>query len=191
MRKFFKEFKEFISRGNIIDMAIAFVISTAFSAIVTALVNKVIMPLIAAIFGKVDVTELSFTLNNSIIPIGEFIQAIINFLIIALFLFLVVKAINRTRDLANKEKAKKVTKEEKFEIKALGTVDMKNRKAVYAAAVELRAKKKAEAEAEKARLAAEAETTENLLKQIRDLLANNQTKAEAETSEKPTSKVKK
>ena len=70
MKKFFKEFKEFINRGNVIDLAVALVISTAFSAIVTALVNKVIMPLIAAIFGKVDVSDLSFTINNSIIPVG-------------------------------------------------------------------------------------------------------------------------
>ncbi len=191
MRKFFREFKEFISRGNIIDLAVAFVISTAFTAIVNALVNSIIMPLITAIFGEVDVTELSCTLNGTIIPIGVFIQAVINFLLIALFLFLIIKAINNARRLQEKGMQKKVTKEEKEEIANLGTVDMKNRKAVYAAAVELRAQKKAKAE-EDAKIAAEnAETTENLLKQIRNLLAENkELKTKTEESKKVASKKK-
>ncbi len=170
MRKFFKEFKDFINKGNVIDLAVALAISTAFTAIVNALVNSVIMPLVTAIFGKVDVTDLSFTINNSIIPVGVFVQAIINFLMITFFLFLIIRAINKTKSVAEKEKSKKVTKEEKEEIKALGTVDMKDKKAVYAAALELRNQKQAEKEETEAKAKAEAETTENLLKQIRDLL---------------------
>lgn len=189
MRKFFREFKEFISRGNVMDLAIALVIGTAFTAIVNALVNKVIMPLIAAIFGKVDVSDLSFTLNGSIIPIGEFFQAIINFILIAFFLFLVIKALNQTRKAAELGKSKKVTKEEKAEIAALGTVDMKDRKAVYAAALELREQKKQAEEAEAARKAAEAETTENLLKQIRDMLKEKEVEKSA-TEAKTTAKAK-
>ena len=185
MKKFIKEFKAFISRGNVIDMAVAFVMSTAFTAIVNSLVNKVIMPFVAAIFGKVDVSDLSFTLNNSIIPYGEFLQAIINFLLIAFFLFLVIKKINSTRDMAEKNAKKRITKAEKAEVAALGTVDMKNRKAVRAAVVELRAQKAAEAEAEKARKAAEAETTENLLKKVIVLLE------EKKTAEKPAKKESK
>lgn len=176
MKKFFKEFKEFINRGNVIDLAVALVISTAFSAIVNALVDKVIMPLIAAIFGKVDVSDLSFTLNNSVIPIGAFFQAIINFLIIAFCLFLVIKAINRSKDLAEKEKAKKITKEEKQEVEKLGTVDMKNKKAVYEAVLELRKEKAQKAKDEELKKAQEAETVENLLKQIRDLLKKDSEK---------------
>ncbi len=184
MKKFFKEFKEFINRGNVIDLAVALVISTAFSAIVTALVNKVIMPLIAAIFGKVDVSDLSFTINNSIIPVGEFFQAIINFLIIAFFLFLVIKTLNHSKDFAEKELAKNVTKQEKKEIAALGTVNMKDRKAVYAAALELRKEKAEKAKAAEEKAKAEAETTENLLKQIRDLLKKDLAKNEEEKKDK-------
>lgn len=184
MRRFFREFKEFISRGNIIDLAIAFVISTAFTAIVNAMVNSIIMPLITAIFGEVDVTNLSCTLNGTIIPIGVFIQAVINFLLIALFLFLIIKAINNAKRMAEKGTQRKVTKEEKAEIAELGTVDMKNRKAVYSAAVELRAKKKAEAEEAAKVAAASAETTENLLKQIRDLLTENKALKENKNSTK-------
>ena len=168
MRKFFREFKEFISRGNIIDMAVAFVISTAFTAIVNALVNNIIMPLITAIFGEVDVTALSGTLNGTTIPYGLFIQAVIN----------------ESKRLHEKGEQRKVTKEEKAEIAALGTVDMNDRKAVYAAAIELRQQKKEAAEAEAKRAAETAETTENLLKQIRDLLAKQETtekKAEPKT----------
>lgn len=184
MRKFFREFKEFISRGNIIDMAVAFVISTAFTAIVNALVNNIIMPLITAIFGEVDVTALSGTLNGTVIPYGLFIQAVINFLLIAFFLFIVIKAINESKRLHEKGEQRKVTKEEKAEIAALGTVDMSDRKAVYAAAVELRKQKKEAADAEAKRAAETAETTENLLKQIRDLLAKQEAgekKAEPKT----------
>ena len=169
MRRFFREFKEFISRGNIIDLAIAFVISTAFTAIVNALVNSIIMPLITAIFGEVDVTKLSCTLNGTIIPIGVFIQAVINFLLIALFLFLIIKAINNAKRMAEKGTQRKVTKEEKAEIAELGTV---------------RAKKKAEAEEAAKVAAASAETTENLLKQIRDLLTENKALKENKNSTK-------
>ena len=190
MRKFFREFKEFISRGNIIDLAVAFVISTAFTAIVNALVNSIIMPLITAIFGEVDVTALSCTLNGTIIPIGVFIQAVINFLLIALFLFLIIKSINNAKKLTEAGAQRRVTREEKEEIAALGTVDMKNRKEVYKAAVELRAQKKAKAE-EDARIAAEnAETTENLLKQIRNLLAENKELKQKAEEPKKTAKAK-
>lgn len=182
MRKFFKEFKEFISRGNVIDLAIALVIGTAFTAIVNAFVDDIIMPLITAIFGKADVSGLSFTLNGTVIPIGLFLQAVLNFVLIALFLFLIVKAINQTRKLEKMGKERKVTKEEKQEIAALGTVDMKDRKAVYEAALKLREQKKEAAEAEAKRQAETAETTENLLKQIRDLLTANGTKADATES---------
>ena len=188
MKNFFKEFKDFINKGNVIDLAVALAISTAFTAIVNALVNSVIMPLVTAIFGKVDVTDLSFTINNSIIPVGVFVQAIINFLMITFFLFLIIRAINKTKSVAEKEKSKKVTKEEKDEINALGTVDMKNKKAVYAAAIELRKQKQAEKEVAEAKAKAEAETTENLLKQIRDLLIKQNNQTTENSIQKPSRK---
>lgn len=170
MRKFFKEFKEFISRGSVIDMAIGIVIGSAFTAIVTAMVNNIIMPLITALFGEVSVAELSVTLNNSVIPYGLFIQAVINFLLIAFFLFLVIKAINTSRKLAETGKSKKITKEEKEEVAALGTVDMSDRKAVREAVYKLREEKQAAAEAAKKAEEEAKVTTEKLLAEIRDLL---------------------
>lgn len=170
MKKFLKEFRDFISRGNVLDLAIAVVIGGAFSAIVTALVNDIIMPLITAIFGKASVGELSGTLNGTTIPYGLFIQAVIDFILIAFFLFIVIKTMNTSKTLAEKGKSKHVTAEEKEEIAKLGTVNMNSRKEVYAAAVELREKKKAEAEAQ-AKAEEEAKvTTEKLLIEIRDIL---------------------
>lgn len=148
------------------------------------------MPLITAIFGEVDVTDLSFTINNSIIPIGVFVQAIINFLLITFFLFLIIRAINKTKSVAEKEKSKHITKEEKEEIKALGAVNMKDKKAVYSAVLELRKQKQEAKEAEELKKKQEAETTENLLKQIRDLLIEqknaNEKQAEETSSKKKT-----
>lgn len=90
-----KEFREFIMRGNVIDLAVAVIIGTAFTAIVNSLVNDIIMPIIGAILGGVDFTSLAITVGDAAITYGNFIQAIINFLLIALVLFLIIRAINR------------------------------------------------------------------------------------------------
>lgn len=95
MKNFIKEFKEFIKRGNVIDLAVAVVIGGAFSSIVNSLVNDLIMPLIGIIIGGIDFTSLSFTLKDATINYGIFIQNIINFLIIALAIFTIVKVMNR------------------------------------------------------------------------------------------------
>ena len=88
------EFKAFISRGNVLDLAVAVIIGGAFGAIVTSFVNDIIMPLVGVILGGIDFTSLSITVGSSAILYGNFIQAIINFLIIAFSVFLVVKAAN-------------------------------------------------------------------------------------------------
>jgi large conductance mechanosensitive channel len=92
-----KEFKEFAFKGNVLDLAIAVIIGAAFGKIVTALVESVIMPLIAATGGQPDVKSIAFTVNATPIPIGIFFQAVIDFLLVALVLFLVVRSINRIR----------------------------------------------------------------------------------------------
>ena len=87
-----KGFREFITRGNLVELAVAVVIGTAFTAVVAALVADVITPLIAAIFGKPDFSSLTFTINHSTFRYGAFLNALISFLIIALVVyFLVVK----------------------------------------------------------------------------------------------------
>lgn len=90
-----KEFKEFMLRGNVMDLAVAVIIGGAFTAIVTSLVNDIIMPVVGVILGGVDFTALAITVGDANITYGNFIQAIINFLIIALVLFLLIRSINR------------------------------------------------------------------------------------------------
>jgi large conductance mechanosensitive channel len=90
-----KDFKEFLLRGNLVDMAVGIVIGVAFAAVVTALVADLITPLIAAIGGKPNFNNLSFTVNSSHFLYGAFINALLTFLIIALVIFfLVVKPVN-------------------------------------------------------------------------------------------------
>jgi large conductance mechanosensitive channel len=90
-----KEFRAFILRGNLVDLAVAVVIGTAFTAVVTALVRDIITPLIAAIFGKPAFEALSFTINDSRFAYGDFLNALVTFLIVgAVVFFLVVKPVN-------------------------------------------------------------------------------------------------
>ena len=89
-----KEFKEFAMRGNIVDLAVAVIIGGAFGKIVTALTDTIIMPIISLLVGKGGVTELSFTIGRTVFPIGLFLQAVIDFILIAFVLFLMLKALN-------------------------------------------------------------------------------------------------
>ena len=97
MRKFIEEFKKFITRGNVMDLAVGVIIGGAFTSIVTSLNEDIIMPVLA-IFGGVDFSYLSVTLglgeNAPVLHYGNFITAVINFLITALVIFIMIKAIN-------------------------------------------------------------------------------------------------
>ena len=110
MKKFFAEFKEFISRGNVMDMAIGVIIATAFGKITTSLVNDVFMPLIGYIIGGVDLSTLNITLSPAVldeagevvkeavvIGIGTFLTTVIDFILVAFVIFLVVKAFNAAK----------------------------------------------------------------------------------------------
>lgn len=113
---FVKEFKEFINRGNVLDMAVGVIIAGAFGSITTTLVNKVVMPFIGWIFGGLDLSKLDITLREAVmegeevvkeavvIGIGEFIGTVINFIIVAFIVFLIVRSFNRARELAEKRK---------------------------------------------------------------------------------------
>lgn len=121
MKKVFKEFGDFIKRGNVIDLAVAVVIGGAFSSIVGSLVNDIIMPVISLLTGGIDFTNLFISLNGesyatlaeaqaagaSVLAYGSFIQAIINFLIIAFVIFMVVKAMNKLMNLKKKNEEEK------------------------------------------------------------------------------------
>ena len=192
MKKFFAEFKKFITRGNVLDMAVGVIVGGAFTAIVNALSNNILKPIInwilALILGKDSLSELftflvrtevtnaetgevTVDLANSIyIDWGAFINAIINFLLIALVLFSIVRFINKVKavDLVDD----RLTKEDKKLLKSKGIrITDKEAVAAYLAekvakAAEEKAKADAEA-AEKARLEKEANpTTEDLLKKI-------------------------
>ena len=117
MKKFIEEFKAFISRGNVLDMAIGVIVGGAFGAITGSLVADVITPLLAVLFNSPNTDALNITLRAGsegvepvVLGLGTFLGTIINFLVIALVLFSVIKAINKARELA--EKAKKKEEEE-------------------------------------------------------------------------------
>ena len=90
-----KEFKEFIARGNVIDMAVGVIIGGAFGKIVTSIVNDVLMPLIGVVSGGIDFTGLSFKIKDAEIKYGNFLQNVIDFLIIAFCIFILVKIVNK------------------------------------------------------------------------------------------------
>ena len=187
MKKFWAEFKAFIMRGNILDMAVGVIIGAAFSAIVTAFTNGIIMPLVnlalskagggletAYTFLKRVYVDGELSLEKSIyIDWGAFITAILNFLIIALTLFVIIKvamASSKVLHKATNELKPKVTRADKKEMKAAG-INVRDKQAVNAY-MEERARKQAEAE-EEAKRQAEANrkpTTEELLAEIVELL---------------------
>jgi large conductance mechanosensitive channel len=205
MKKFFEEFKTFITRGNVLDMSVGVIVGGAFTAIVNGLSNFILKPIInwllALIFGsnsldgiltylkKVEVTDpttgvTSIDLANSIyIDWGGFINAIINFFLIAIVLFTIVKLFNKIKEGSEKMKEdydkKHLDKAEKKELKEHG-VDIKDKVAVKAyfdqkaldeQAKQEEEKKLAEQKALEERLA--NPTSEDLLKQIKELLEKN------------------
>jgi large conductance mechanosensitive channel len=98
-----KEFKDFIARGNVVDLAVAVVIGAAFTTVVTTFTNGILMQLVAAIGGKPDFSNLSFDVNGTPIFYGSFLTAVIYFLIVALVMFFVVKGINSLQNLRSRE----------------------------------------------------------------------------------------
>ena len=213
MKKFFTEFKKFITRGNVVDMAVGVIVGSSFTAIVNGMSNFILKPLINALLavllgkdslsdlhtflirvdttvdkldeaGNVIGTEIVPDLTQSIfIDWGSFINAVINFFLVALVLFSIVKIINKFREdqkeLAEKLNKGKLTKDQKKELKAAG-ISLKDKAAADAYFAEKKkqadeaAAAAAAAEAEKARLDREANpTTEDLLKQILAELKKN------------------
>ena len=90
-----KEFRDFILRGNVIDLAVAVILAIAFGAIITSLVNDIIMPIIGVIIGGLDFSGLAYQFGSAAIAYGKFIQAIVNFVIIGFVLFMIVRGANR------------------------------------------------------------------------------------------------
>ncbi len=107
-----KEFKQFIAKGNVVDLAVGVIIGSAFGKIVSSLVNDILMPIIGIIIGGVDFTNLSITVGSAKITYGMFIQNIIDFLIIAFCIFIFVKIINKITLINKEEKKEEITENE-------------------------------------------------------------------------------
>ena len=117
MKKFIEEFKTFISKGNVLDMAVGVIVGGAFGAITSSLVGNVITPLLAWLFGTPNTDALNITLRAAdeaagtealVLGLGTFVGAVINFLVIALVLFCVIKAFNKAREMAAKKEEEAV-----------------------------------------------------------------------------------
>lgn len=102
MKSFFEEFKKFITKGNVLDLAVGVIIGGAFTAIVNSLVNDILMPVLSLLTGGMDFSSMCIVLGNGPEPAtlnyGAFISAVINFLLIALVIFLLIKGINKVRN---------------------------------------------------------------------------------------------
>ena len=191
MKKFFSEFKTFITRGNVVDMAVGVIVGSAFTAIVNGLSNNILKPIInwllALIFGANSLSEVftvlkgvyledgTLDLANSIyIDWGAFINAVINFFIIAFVLFTIVKIFNKLREEQKEFIAGKHSKADRKAMRERGIklIDKAAVDAYYAEKARAAEEEKKAAE-EKARIERENNpTTEELLRDIRDLLKN-------------------
>lgn len=196
MRKFLGEFKKFITRGNVFDLAVGMIIATAFNKIVSSLVYDIIMPLVTWATGAASLKDLSLPLRSTTDPVtgitevtlswayGNFLQTVIDFLIIAMSVFIMIKVVNASRNKLlelNNFAIKQTSKEfraERKKIKELAKAENKNFNALWQEYVEKKNKKleeeklaKEEEEKKKAEeLAKDNPTAESLLKEIRDLL---------------------
>lgn len=174
MKKFFSDFKAFITRGNVMDLAVAVIIGAAFSAIVTSLVNDLIMPLIVWVTPVQNLSELAVVLRPESVEgagdallwhYGNFIQAIINFLLVATIVFLMLKAVMGAKGFLTPKYGDTLTKKEYFALRKQG----KTKQEIAEIDRQKTEERKAEEAAKKAE--AEANTTEAILKDIRSLLA--------------------
>ncbi len=108
MKGFLGEFKEFAMKGNVLDMAVGVVMGGAFGAIITALVNNIIMPIVGVVIGGVDVSKLAVKVGEASVGYGAFLQAILNFIIIAFCIFLFVRSINKFANRGKEEEVEEV-----------------------------------------------------------------------------------
>lgn len=107
-----KEFKEFLMRGNVVDLAVAVIIGAAFKAIVDSLVKDIFEPIIAMVFKADSIAGVSIQIGSATLGVGAFVAAIINFVIVGFVLFMVVKAMNTVQDLAKRGKEEEVVEAE-------------------------------------------------------------------------------
>lgn len=111
MHNIINEFKAFALKGNVMDLAVAVVIGAAFNKIVSSLVDNIITPVVGIIMGGLDFSDLAITFGDAAVTYGAFIQSIIDFLIVALVLFFVIKTINRAKGLTTEEEVNEKAEE--------------------------------------------------------------------------------
>lgn len=134
---FLTEFKEFIMRGNVLDMAIGVIIATSFGKITTSLVNDILMPFLGGIIGEIDLTKLNWemipevtnaagevTREAVVIGFGTLLTVVIDFILIALMVFIIIKIFNKTKEIAEQKLLKKVEEEVVEEVKAPTTEEL-------------------------------------------------------------------
>ena len=109
MKKMIEEFKKFITRGNVMDLAVGVIVGSAFTGIVNSLVNNIFTPIVGLLLGGIDFSGLSFTVKDATIMYGAFIQSVFDFLITAFCIFIIVKFVNKLTSI-RKEKEKKEEK---------------------------------------------------------------------------------
>lgn len=204
MKKFFKEFKAFISKGNVFDMAVGLIIATAFNKIVSSMVNDIIMPLVTWATGAASLADLSITLRTNELgeatltwAYGNFLQTVIDFLIIAFSVFVMVKLVTASQKKFKEissdivDSIKDLSSAEKKELKARAKAEGRNYKELLA---EVEAEKAKAIEEEKQRLAEEEAnkpkpvTEMDVLTEIRDLLKAEKNTEVSALMEKATSK---
>lgn len=183
MKKFFLEFKKFITRGNVVDLAVAVIVGGAFGKITTSLVNDILMPLISLAVGGVGIEDWKWVITpatydsagnvvtaESALYYGNFIQTVVNFIVIALVVFVIVKIVNKANSGLGEltSIARAVTIEERIQFKKEGKTS-KEIRTIAKQRVE-----KARLEAEEQKKANAKPTTEQLLTEIRDLLKDKQ-----------------
>ena len=115
MKKFLEDFKAFAMKGNVLDMAIGVVMGSAFGAIVTSLVEKIIMPLVGILVGGINIQGLAVEVGSAKLEYGAFLQAVINFLIIALSIFIFIRIIGNAMSRFKKEEVEEEKEEEKVD----------------------------------------------------------------------------
>lgn len=123
-----KEFKKFISRGNVVDLAVGVIVGAAFGKIVTSLVEDILMPIIGAISGGLDFSDLTINLGDATIKYGVFIQNVVNFFIIAFCIFIFVKAMNELLNKKETEEKKTPSEEVKLLTEIKNELKKQNKK---------------------------------------------------------------
>lgn len=105
MKKFLQEFKTFAMRGNVMDLAVGVIVGGAFSSITNSLINDIIMPIVGVFVSQASFADLTLSIGGAVITYGNFIQAVLNFVILAFVVFCMVKAVNRVAHTQKKEEA--------------------------------------------------------------------------------------